>query len=315
VWGVGNDWARDPMGMLDSGADSFGRLFDAINERGSHPDESSVLGDTLSGMWTTVSHPFRSLGKARRRIVGWFEEQGQSAGSSLAPTARYDLDARNREALGQVAASGQAPIQRLRRIQNEGLRPIAINGGRLAGRASYGVAEGLAIGAISQGGLNLWNQFEAKTAGEFSSSSEAAEAWTRLNSLTSGEGYNVSPESWFGPAGHATIGRTATFLTDREAIESVLGSLPTTGSISITAPKASALEDALGLQTGSLCSGFRITRFPDVSGEAPSLPVGSFNQRFKGALRGLPGRGPEITIPPVPTRRAASLQQIIVDVR
>jgi hypothetical protein len=106
-----------------------------------------------------------------------------------------------------------------------------------------------------------------------------------------------------------------TALTDFEAIESVVGPLPRTGSrITISTQQATMLERNLGLPTGRVQGGGVLSIVNDVGVRAPRSPIGG-NSLFLGGGRGLPGGGPEINIAPINTAGGGGVRQIIVEVR
>jgi hypothetical protein len=140
----------------------------------------------------------------------------------------------------------------------------------------------------------------------------ASTAQRAQNLLNGQAGYNVSPEEWFSK--YPTIGRQATFVTDKKAIADALGSFEGKGSIiSVTLEQATKLENALGLQNGSLANGFRISRITGVVSRGPASPIGG-NEFFLGPGKGLPGGGPELTIAPISTQGGTGITQIIVKV-
>jgi hypothetical protein len=112
-------------------------------------------------------------------------------------------------------------------------------------------------------------------------------------------GFNVSPESWF--TKYDTLGRSGSFVTDRQAITDVLGDF--TPGLQSTSPRVtSSLEGALGLEPKSLANGFRISEVRGISGMNPRSPL-TGNPYFQGPGQGLPGGGPEIVVDPLPTGR------------
>lgn len=127
----------------------------------------------------------------------------------------------------------------------------------------------------------------------------ASAAARQAGMLADDVGYNVSPESWFKK--FDTIGKNGTFVTDRKAITDVLGDFKL-GSQKMSAAQTSALESALGLEPGSLVSGFRITEVRGISGMSPRSPLVG-NPYFRGPGKGLPGGGPEMIVNPIPTGR------------
>ncbi|WP_024878095.1 hypothetical protein [Methylosinus sp. LW3] len=118
-------------------------------------------------------------------------------------------------------------------------------------------------------------------------------------------GYNVSPIGW---DRYPTIGRNGTYLTDREAISSVIGEAK--GSVAtISKERAAALEQAMGLEPGSLAKGFKIRRVEDVANLAPRSPLEG-NSLFLGPGRHLPGGGPEIVVDSIPTTDSATVKTL-----
>ena len=93
-----------------------------------------------------------------------------------------------------------------------------------------------------------------------------------------------------------------TFLTDRQAFESVLGELPKNGStIKVTSEQLNKLEDGLGLEPGSLNSGSVLRQFDNVKDLAPASPFQG-NDFFRGPGNHLPDAGPEIVVNPAQVR-------------
>jgi len=106
-------------------------------------------------------------------------------------------------------------------------------------------------------------------------------------------GYNVSPRTY--DKDYDKIGRDATFVTDRKALESVLGPLNKLDSSKLDSKTVSKLEEALGLKKDSLQDGFKIREIEDIQSRAVGSPV-SGNDSFLGGNSGLPGGGPELTL-------------------
>jgi hypothetical protein len=118
-------------------------------------------------------------------------------------------------------------------------------------------------------------------------------------------GYNVSPTGW---DRYPTIGRKGTYLTDQEAISSVVGEAK--GSVAtISKERADALEQAMGLEPGSLAKGFKIRRVEDIATLAPRSPLEG-NSLFLGPGRHLPGGGPEIVVDSIPTTDSATVKTL-----
>ena len=116
--------------------------------------------------------------------------------------------------------------------------------------------------------------------------------------LTDDVGYNVSPHSF---DQYPAIGREFTYLTDQQAIADVIGPIGGGRTIVITPQQARRLERELGLQPNSLDEGFKIRRVTGLTGRSPSSPVAGGNDMFLGGGQHLPGGGPEIVVPPIPT--------------
>ena len=125
--------------------------------------------------------------------------------------------------------------------------------------------------------------------------------------LSKNVGYNISPESWF--TKYSALGKQGTFLTDYRAIGEVLGPIRAnqafkvgwfSGQGQVSYWKAWKLERSLGLERGSLKNGFRFTRVSDINALGPRSPLMG-NKFFQGPGKGLPGRGPEIVVDPIPT--------------
>jgi RHS repeat-associated protein len=133
----------------------------------------------------------------------------------------------------------------------------------------------------------------------------------RVDKLLKGApGYNVSPESWFSK--YDRIGRTATSVTDKRAISDILGEFEGKGNrITVTLQQAARLEEALGLEPGSLADRFRISKIADIVGRNPASPLVG-NEYFLGPGQGLPGGGPELIITRIPTQIEHGIQQILV---
>ena len=125
--------------------------------------------------------------------------------------------------------------------------------------------------------------------------------------LADGTGYNVSPSDW---DNYPQVGRNGTYLTDQKAIQDVLGELTADGGkMTIPPQRASQLEQALGLDPGSLQNGFKVRQVDDIGGRAPRSTMEGNNQ-FLGPGQHLPGGGPEIVVNSIPTRDGVGLRTI-----
>lgn len=116
--------------------------------------------------------------------------------------------------------------------------------------------------------------------------------------LQNGTGYNVSPSEW---DKYPQIGRNGTYLTDQKAITDVLGDIPNDGgAMTITPRQAQDLENALGLDPGSLGDEFKIRKVDNIQNRAPRSPLEG-NDQFLGPGEHLPGGGPEMVVDPIST--------------
>jgi hypothetical protein len=128
-------------------------------------------------------------------------------------------------------------------------------------------------------------------------------------------GYNVSPESYFGPDGHSTLGQRSTYITDKEAIADIIGEFEMGGTVRITRDQAMTLEMGLGLRIGKLWDGFRVSRISGISGMSPRVPTDGDPEFFLGPGAGLPGGGPELVVsPPISKYGGPNIVQILVEV-
>lgn len=108
-------------------------------------------------------------------------------------------------------------------------------------------------------------------------------------------GYNVSPRSWDKYSEIGAPGR-GTFVTDRAALEQILGPLDKLQSSRVTDKMVQELEKQLGLAPGSLRdSGFKIREVNGLKERGATLPT-SGNDKFLGAGMGTPGGSPELTL-------------------
>ncbi len=69
----------------------------------------------------------------------------------------------------------------------------------------------------------------------------------------------------------------------------------------ISQVKRLRLEHGLGLESGSLKKGFRVTEVHDILGKAPRSPL-TGNRYFWGGGQGLPNWAPELIINSVPAK-------------
>lgn len=104
-------------------------------------------------------------------------------------------------------------------------------------------------------------------------------------------GYNVSPMGYDNK--YSKVGANGTFVTDRKAIEDVIGPMGKLDATKISPKQVAQLEKALGLKTGTLRDGFKIREIKDIVGKGAQAPTGG-NSKFRGTGNGLPSGGPEL---------------------
>lgn len=124
--------------------------------------------------------------------------------------------------------------------------------------------------------------------------------------LEENQGFNTSPIGW---DNYPTIGRNGTYITDREAISSITGPLNIGGETVITRAQATQLEQAMGLQPGSMANGFKVRQVDGINEMSPNSPLQG-NEYFQGAGQHLPGGGPEMVIESIPTVDSAKVKTI-----
>jgi len=135
------------------------------------------------------------------------------------------------------------------------------------------------------------------------------------NILSQDAGYNVTPEYVFADYPGSTIGLKSTFITNKSAISDIIGDFHGTKTIYVTSDQAVALENALGLKSGSLVNGFRISKISNLDSMDLSYPLEGDPLLFRGPGQGLPGGGTEITInPPVSMDSPNVVDQITIKV-
>jgi hypothetical protein len=118
--------------------------------------------------------------------------------------------------------------------------------------------------------------------------------------LDDNTGYNVSSAADEISYPNSTIGGAGTYITDRQAFESSLGSLPENGGVvQVTREQIDTLEGSVGLRPGSLEDGSVIRQINNLDTTSPSSPVGPAggppgNEYFRGTGMHLPDGSPEI---------------------
>lgn len=124
--------------------------------------------------------------------------------------------------------------------------------------------------------------------------------------LENNQGFNVSPIGW---DEYPTIGRNGTYISDKEAISSITGPLNIGGETVITKSQATQLEQAMGLQPGSMADGFKVRQVDGIREMLPHSPLQG-NEYFLGAGNHLPGGGPEMVINSIPTIDSINVKTI-----
>lgn len=162
-----------------------------------------------------------------------------------------------------------------------------------AGQVEGSMAGNVALNALASYGAFKWGG--ASSPGwDVQLTGPQQRQWDMLNA---DQGFNVSPVSW---DKYATIGRDGTFITDQRALTNVLGNFNANGEMVITQSQASALEQAMGLNQGSLSNGFKIRQVDGISDMSPRSPLVG-NDYFQGPGMHLPGGGPEMVVDPIST--------------
>ncbi|MCA8866280.1 type IV secretion protein Rhs [Halomonas sp. SBBP1] len=110
-------------------------------------------------------------------------------------------------------------------------------------------------------------------------------------------GFNISPTTW---DNYPTIGRNGTFISDRQGITDIIGDFPGQPQLILDRSKTLQLEEAFGLDTGTLLDGFKIRRVENIVEQMPRSPLEG-NQLFRGPGNHLPGGAPEMVIDSIPT--------------
>lgn len=77
----------------------------------------------------------------------------------------------------------------------------------------------------------------------------------------------------------------------------------------ITRAQATQREQAMGLQPGSMASGFKVRQVDGINQMSPNSPLQG-NEHFQGAGQHLPGGGPEMVIESIPTVDSAKAKAI-----
>lgn len=120
-------------------------------------------------------------------------------------------------------------------------------------------------------------------------------------------GYNISPVTW---DKYPTIGRSGTFVTDRQGATDYFAGYE--GQSEITVPRSviSIIERDMGLEPGSLSDGFKVREISDIRNLSPSSPLEG-NSYFRGPGQHLPGGAPEMVIRSVPTTDSDQVSTVL----
>ncbi|RYY76051.1 MAG: RHS repeat protein [Gammaproteobacteria bacterium] len=110
-------------------------------------------------------------------------------------------------------------------------------------------------------------------------------------------GYNVSPIGW---DAYPSIGREGSFISDKQSVTDILGNIDSVSILTIDKSKVIQLENAFGLEPGSLQDGFKIRQVNNIGLRAPRSPMEG-NRFFLGAGNHLPGGAPEMVVNSIPT--------------
>lgn len=110
-------------------------------------------------------------------------------------------------------------------------------------------------------------------------------------------GFNVSPTSW---DKYPTIGRNGSYISDNKGVADVIGDFSGRSKVTISSQKAAELENAFGLEKGSLQNGFKIRQVDNIIDRMPRSPMEG-NQYFLGPGKHLPGGAPEMVVESLPT--------------
>lgn len=128
----------------------------------------------------------------------------------------------------------------------------------------------------------------------------------QVTMLEENQGFNVSPVSW---DGYPTIGRNGTYISDQQAVTSITGPLNAGGETVITSSQATQLEQAMGLQPGSMANGFKVRQVDGITEMLPRSPLDG-NEYFLGGGQHLPGGAPEMVIESIPTVDSENVKTI-----
>ena len=110
-------------------------------------------------------------------------------------------------------------------------------------------------------------------------------------------GFNVSPTEW---DAFPAIGRTGSFISDKQSVTNVIGNFDGISEMAITKLEAARLEKSFGLEPGSLQEGFKVRKVENIKTRRPRSPMEG-NDYFLGPGNHLPGGAPEMVVDSIPT--------------
>ncbi|WP_238115724.1 RHS repeat domain-containing protein, partial [Vibrio cincinnatiensis] len=110
-------------------------------------------------------------------------------------------------------------------------------------------------------------------------------------------GFNISPAAW---DSYPTIGRNGTFISDRQGITDIIGDFSGQSKLTLDKDKVLKLEEAFGLERGTLQEGLKIRQVDNIIERMPRSPLEG-NQYFLGPGNHLPGGAPEMVIDSIQT--------------
>ena len=162
---------------------------------------------------------------------------------------------------------------------------------------------------------NSWNKFQSQHKGEYANSTEASKAYKKINNarlrqqqmLENNVGFNLSPTAW---DKYPTIGRNGTFISDKQGITDIIGDFSGQTKMTLDKSQVLQLEEAFGLERGTLQSGFKVRQVDNIVDRMPRSPLEG-NQYFLGAGNHLPGGAPEMVIDSIPTADTKGVTTLI----
>lgn len=120
-------------------------------------------------------------------------------------------------------------------------------------------------------------------------------------------GYNVSPLAW---DQYPTIGRSGTFISDRQGVMGYFGDLRGASEVTVPPSLVTQMETDMGLVPGALQDGFKVRQVTGIRSLTPASPMEG-NQYFLGPGNHLPGGGPEVVIRSIPTVDSETVRTLL----